>query len=200
MVNKIKEFYDKHAKDYDAHMTKTGHYLAQKKIIIKLINEINEPILDLACGTGYLITILSKRYKIYANDFSQTMINELKNKLPLIKNTKDNTEYLKSHKRKYNTIICCNLFYYLKNHNRAIKKWKQLLNKNGKLILIEEFPFVSTNLNGNLKNSKELLSIIKPKTIVEIIEIMKTHNLHLIKMTKGKIDNYHHLYGLIFKM
>ncbi|HBB04502.1 TPA: hypothetical protein DCZ39_06525 [Patescibacteria group bacterium] len=47
----IVNLYDLCYIDYDKHMSETGHYKAQEKILSSIINYIKEPILDLACGT-----------------------------------------------------------------------------------------------------------------------------------------------------
>ena len=134
----IKELYGEFCIEYDKHMKKTGHYLAQQKIIKKIINEIHDPILDLACGGGFLIKQLSKKFsKIQANDFSQEMLKRAKIENPNTKLTNDNAETLAFYNQKFNTIISCNLFFYIQNRNKAIKRWRELLNENGKIIGIE---------------------------------------------------------------
>ncbi len=199
MKNKIKSFYNKNFKDYDQHMQRTGHYKAQKKIVNSIRPYIKEPILDLACGTGYLISLLANNDKrIFGNDFSKNMPTKLLKQSPNIKITTNNAETLRSYKIKFNTLISCNLFYYIQNYNKAVKKWTKLLTKNGKIILIEEYPFISTQMNNSKKLSKELKEIIKPKTIKEINHIMLTNKFKMIKKYKCKIDNKHDLYALIF--
>jgi len=175
-------------------MLQTGHYSAQKRIIKKLCDFISEPILDVACGTGIILVQLSKtKNKIFGNDFSKEMIVVAKQKSPQITFTTDNAETLIHHNKKYNTIICCNLLFYLKNRNKAIKRWKELLKNTGKIIVMEEYPFIFPR-----KELKGLAKILKPLRSEEIIKLFRNNNMELVKKIKTKIDNRHKLYACVF--
>lgn len=194
----IKQFYNKNACDYDQHMKKTGHYTAQNKIIKRLNNFITDPILDVACGTGHLVSQLSKKYKfIIGNDYSKEMCKITLHNFPKIRIICKNAETLNGN-YKYNTLICCNFFYYIQNYSTTLQNWKRLLTNTGKLIIIEEYPFITHNINHNQKLSKKLKRIIAPKTPKEINTILNENNFKLIKVTKTKIDNKHKLFGFVF--
>ncbi len=212
MNPRAKEFYNQNFLDYDIHMGKTGHYLAQKELIQKILglNQISrnlqdshlirEPILDLACGSGFLIKVLSERFsQIFGNDFSEEMISLAKENNPKIAFTNENAEALTSYSKKFNTIICCNLFYYLTERISAIKRWKDLLEQNGKIVFIEEFPFRQPNSTEMNSHQKELMDLVHPLSPAEIIELMNRQGLLLTNKLSLPIDDYHKLYCLIFE-
>lgn len=196
----IKDLYDKCSHDYDEHMLLTGHYYAQKEIMKHLIPSIKEPILDLACGTGFLAKELLHKFKdISLNDFSDLMTKKAEENYHF-KITNDNAETLQSYKdKKFKTIICSNLFFYIQDKDKAITRWKQLLDKNAKLILIEEYPFITPRSEEMDPHTKKLMSLINPLSIEEVESIMSSHNLKLVKKEKVMIDKKHELFGLIFE-
>lgn len=197
---RIKQIYTMYSSNYDLHMRKTRHYQVQEKIIKQLNDNIMEPILDLACGTGYLIGVLAKTHKkINGNDFSKAMINAARKKHRNILFTNDSATELKSYKNKFNTIISCNLFYYISNRDKAIMRWKELLTKNGKIIFLEEYPFKITSSKEMERLSSKIISVINPIPPIKIIRIMKKRGFFLKKKISLPIDSTHNLYGLVFE-
>lgn len=198
--DKIQQLYDICHADYDLHMSKTGHYGAQEKILDLLIDQIREPILDLACGTGFLINKLSKKLLlIFGNDFSPAMAGEASNNKK-ITITNENAEELWSYNQKFGTIICCNLFFYLQNRNKAINRWANLLEPNGKIIFIEEYPFIKPNSAEMDKHTEELMSLISPISPNDIQNLMVQNGFKLDSEINTKIDSKHDLYGLVFSL
>jgi ubiquinone/menaquinone biosynthesis C-methylase UbiE len=195
---KIKKLYNACYEGYDEHMTQTGHYIAQEKVLNLMIDQISEPILDLACGTGFLIKLLSRKFsKIFGNDFSLEMAKIARRNSKLII-TNDNAETLSSYNQKFKTIICCNLFFYLQDRERAIGRWKELLDSDGKIILIEEFPFIKPKGDEMSEHSKELMNLIDVTPLEDIGKLLSQNKFHLIKKIKIKIDEKHNLHGLVF--
>ena len=196
----IKKFWNKSHKDYDLHMTETKHYKAQKKILELLSNKIEEPVLDLACGTGFLIKLLSNKLsKIYGNDFSSEMVKIARknSKFPI---TNNDAETLNSYTNKFRTIISCNLFFYLQNRKNSIERWVKLLDSNGKIIFIEEHPFIKPKSEEMDKHTEELMDLIDPISPEEIEKLMTQNGFSLIKKVETKIDIKHNLYGLVFSL
>ncbi|MDD3711418.1 MAG: class I SAM-dependent methyltransferase [Patescibacteria group bacterium] len=200
-AEKIKQLYDICCTDYDRHMVKTGHYTAQEKILELISDQIAEPILDLACGTGFLIKLLSKKFtNIVGNDFSAEMVKIAKDNTN-VSITTDNAETLESYDdKKFKTIICCNLFFYLQNRNEAINRWAKLLDQDGKIIFIEEYPFVEPSSQEMDKHTTELMDIIDPLSPQDIQKVMTQNGFELIKQVKTEIDEQHSLYGLMFSL
>ena len=197
---KIQQLYNDSYLDYDAHMLKTGHYGAQEKILNLLIDEIQEPILDLACGTGFLMNELLKNFSlVFGNDFSSAMV-ETAIKNTGCKITNDNAETLDSYNQKINTIICCNLFFYLQDRSKAINRWADLLDKDGKIIFIEEHPFIQPASTEMDKHTEELMSLINPVSPDDIKNLMAQNGFKMDNKVKTKIDEKHDLYGLVFSL
>lgn len=199
-MNSTKTLYESIADDYDEHMSKTGHYTAQKEIFDQLVDFIEDPIIDLACGPGFLLPHLTERFStVYANDFSKPMIELAKKK------TGDKVVYLNFDAEKikldktFKTIICSNLLFYIENPSEALKNWKQLLDEDGVLIIMEEFPFGSTPSAEMDPHRKELLDVVEPISPEKIIETLNQSEFKLVKQVVTPIDNKHSLYGFVFK-
>ena len=63
-------------------MKQSGHFDAQASILELIKDSVKEPILDLACGSGFLMKLLQKDFNsISANDFSKEMVDITARKL-----------------------------------------------------------------------------------------------------------------------
>mgnify|MGYP002086589396 CR=1 FL=1 len=101
---------------------------------------------------------------------------------------------------KFNTLICCNLFFYLNNRFDVITNWKKLLADNGCIILIEEFPFlfpIGDEIDSFSNDLKTVHKYLKPN---EIIELFSRNSFKLDKQIQVKIDEKHNLYGYVFRL
>lgn len=200
--DKIKEFWDSTVLDYDHHMETTGHYDAQKKLLKKFSNYVKSPVLDLASGTGFLAgELISEGINVTLNDFSKEMYDFFVQKYEDksgVSFSNQNAELI-SFNKKFKTVVCCNLFYYLQDRKNAISHWKDLLDKEGHIILFEEYPFITPNNEVLEGNSKSLTEIIDPINPQEIEEIFDSNNLQLITKEKVAIDEQHDLFGFVFK-
>lgn len=202
-TKKIKQLYENFCVDYDKHMDETGHYKAQLILLNEFAEYVQQPILDIACGPGFLLHKLSKNFSlVYANDFSEEMIKLAKHKNPNIKFTKDDAEKLSSYNKfKFNTLICSYLFFYIQNKSPTLKRWKELLNENGKLVILEEYPFIISNSSSNFSSCKnELLTVVHPLSPEEMVSIVSENGFSLVKKIKAKIDEKHDMYGFIFEI
>jgi len=194
----IKKLYTLSCNSYDLHMRKSGHYRAQKRILELIKAYIKEPILDVACGPGFFAQMLSKKFsQLYINDFSPGMIKIASTRLSCPA-TIENAETLTSYKKKVNTIICCNLFYYLKNKEKALKRWQQILNPNGVIIVIEEYPFRKPAGKQIDEFSRQLMSLISPVSISITKKIFRNSDFELINQVETPIDQKHNLYAFVF--
>lgn len=199
-VSKIKQLYTTSYADYDLHMSKTGHYVAQENILQLLASQIHEPILDLACGTGFLIDKLSKNFsQVFGNDFSSAM-SEIASKKTGLNITNENAEDLNSYNQKFQTIVCCNLFFYLQDRVKAMNRWANLLETTGKIIIIEEYPFIEPASEEMDKHTKELMSLIKPISPKDIQNIMAQNGFKMDVEVRTSIDEKHDLFGLVFSL
>ena len=178
-------------------MEKTRHYQIQIKLIQILRKYIQEPILDLACGTGRILLELSKDFgDLSGNDLSLEMIKIAKTNLPEGTFMNEEAQELPFHQKRYNTLICCNLLFYLSEPQKALQKWKEFLTSNGTLIIIEEYPFVfpkESSFNKEFRSEQ----IVKPLTPTRIITLLNKSGWKLMKMEKMKIDQKHSLYAMV---
>ena len=101
---------------------------------------------------------------------------------------------------KFKTVLCSNLFYYIKNRPKALKAWAELLSDKGKLILIEECPFVPAESEEMNPHRKKLMSVIDPLSLEQTIKILTDSGFTLEKQVSTPIDKKHNLYGLIFEI
>lgn len=198
----VKKFYDAIITSYDAHMEETAHYPAQKTLFSILKESFVSPILDLAAGPGYLSgNLLNEGYQVTLNDFSSEMVRSFSEKYRENKNASflnQDAHEIKTDKR-FNTILCSNLFYYLDDRNKAIENWKSLLTKNGKIILFEEYPFIITKNGDTFSEQEEILkSIIDPISPEKIRECFSNNKMSLVKESNMSIDQKHNLCGYVF--
>ena len=190
----VLDIFNQHSRIYNQHMEETGHYIAQDEILKKVIPFVKSPILDVACGSGNILKKLSKTFsEIRGNDLSKSMTSLAKQNNPKIIFTNDDAEELTSYDQKFKTLFCVNTLFYLNNKEKAIQRWKNLLEENGKLIIIEEHPFIYPN-NKFLKDLK--LNPLAPK---EIIELGSNTKLKLVHQNKVKINDKHKLFVFVFE-
>ncbi len=191
---KNKLFFNRHSDEYDLHMELSGHYAAQRKLLHQVSLYIKEPILDLACGTGMLLKWLSVQFsEIHGNDFSKTMLVKAQQLVSAMSWTNNNATTLRSHRVKYGTLICCNLFFYLLDYHTALSKWRELLSDDGTLLVMEEEPFVYPQQLSWLEQ------IVHPLPIAKVRDIFKIEGYNLMQHEFTAIDQNHDLHILIFK-
>ncbi|MBT3814556.1 class I SAM-dependent methyltransferase [Candidatus Woesearchaeota archaeon] len=190
----MNSIFNNHSKEYDQHMVETGHYAAQDEILKLVSPFVKSPVLDVACGSGHILKELSKHFsEIKGNDLSKTMIQLAKQNNPEMIFTNDDAKELISYNQNFKTIFCVNTLFYLNNKKKAIKRWQDLLEKEGKLIVIEEHPFVYPN-NEFLNGLK--LSPLSPKEIIELISDLR---LELLYQNNVHINEKHSLFVFIFE-
>ncbi len=109
-------------------------------------------ILDIGCGTGQLLNQLSQVFSDYdirlnGLDFSEGMIVEAKKKNPQIAFHHMNVENLEAETERYDIVICTHSFPYYDNQEKAIVIMKNILVKDGILLLAQAS---ANNLYDNL--------------------------------------------------
>lgn len=201
---RVRRIYDKYVESYDSHMLVTGHYVAQEILVEQLKDYFEDLTIDLGAGTGYLSEYLLKKNIvkfIHVNDFSERMLEVARIRIPkeLVLFSSFDAESINL-PLKYKTIICCNLFFYLSNPDMAINNWKKLLQKNGRIVVMEEFPFLFPVSNILQKFSKDLKKVHNYMTPDEIVELFSTHSLKLVNRESVEIDDKHSLYGYVFEL
>lgn len=115
-------------------------------------------VLDLGCGTGNLLTILSKNksLKLHGMDLSESMlkvaISKLKDKVKVKKGSV--RSLLELYRTNYfDYIFISDAFHHMPNHRKVVEDVRKLLKRGGKLI-ISDFNF------GTLGN--QIFHVIEP--------------------------------------
>ena len=182
-------------------------------------NLINKNILDLGCGGGILTEKLAKHGgKITALDKSKELINIAKSRsnflsLQINYLNIDIINFLKNCQTKFDVIICMELLEHLENKHHIIHLFKNILNKNGiiiisslnkniltyiKIILFGEFILKKLHKNTHIFN--KLIKVYKMKnyeTKLKIIDIKEIKYDPIFKYSKiNKIPEINYILTL----
>lgn len=109
-----------------------------EEIINRVLEMQPKNILDLGCGNGNILDILSKctSYDLYGLDLSENMINEAKKKLKDKARLKiGDAENLPYEDNKFDVIICNASFHHYTHPQKVLKEIRRVLAPNGILIL-----------------------------------------------------------------
>jgi len=129
-------------KEYEAkhHLAEENHcwYKARRDILIKLLEKYpkNSKILDIGCSGGPLISSLNKIgfNNIYGIDISEEAIKicekrGLRNVLLM------RGEKIDFKNEEFDVIIASDILEHVKDENIALKEWRRILRRNGKMIV-----------------------------------------------------------------
>lgn len=158
----VTNYWNKKANDYDNHLKKSE--LAYKKVIELIKNEINKSntFLDIGTGTGEIPIALSDNInKIFAIDFSPEMINVSMNKIKKL-NINNITFQVQDcynltfNNEMFDVILAINIIHLLDKPEKFLSSIKNILKKNGKLI-------IPTYLHNENIKTKIISTIMKYK-------------------------------------
>ena len=133
-------FFDFWAKTYDWSILKPWLFYLQKKATgyVDINKKIN--VLDVGCGTGDTLRILSKnsRAKLYGIDLSENMLERARKKLGTraVLNLGD-ADKLQFRNNFFDYVICTEAFHHFPEPNLTFKEMKRVLKKGGRLILTD---------------------------------------------------------------
>lgn len=207
--NKIKDqstkVFDRLASTYD----KSFSGYNPRKNYNNIIDMINlkkvSRILDVGCGTGEILNILSKqnkKYELYGVDISKKMIEVAvkKDKAKKIKYICCDSENIPLKDNYFDLIITSESFHHYPNPNNVLKEFKRVLKANGRIILcdmyrpyiirkIMNFMFYFTN-TGDVKmySTKEMSKMLEYNNY-KIISFKKYYHsfIYEIKNNKDKL-------------
>ncbi|BCX15181.1 MAG: S-adenosylmethionine-dependent methyltransferase [Candidatus Parcubacteria bacterium] len=155
------QYFDRLAYIYDSFLFRLYFQPLYNKIINLLTKEvikhINYNFLDVGCGTGEVLYNLAKNNPqayFYGVDISEKMLAKAQDKLkefPNVKLIKGDIENIVFKNDRFDYILVSEAFHHLYNPEKIINKFYQLLNKDGKLIIVD--PTIDT------KFSKIILSL-----------------------------------------
>jgi ubiquinone/menaquinone biosynthesis C-methylase UbiE len=164
-----------------------------KSMQIKVIEEILEKdkikVLDIGCGTGYALNLLSKKTSksvLAGIDISEKMLEMAKNNLKDIKNNKvilkkANVEDIPFPSKHFDYIICTDALHHLVNPEKAFEEMSRILKDNGELIIadISIPPFWLSNIIFKLERG-----FVHLYSKSEIKSLIQNHNLRLMKQKR----------------
>lgn len=149
-LNVVQREFDTLAGEYETNRL-AGWYKAHAEEILRHCpNTLNGDILDVGCGTGYLLRLLSAKYPgagAVGMDISPNMIAEASSKSPsggqelcLMTDNWEQPEsgnFDKLTQRDFGLIVCANAFHYFQNPLAAIQRMRRLLAPGGILLVLE---------------------------------------------------------------
>lgn len=140
---KSKSYFNKTAKNYSN--TRDGEFVKPmyEEIINRIMSKNPEKILDLGCGTGYVLSEIKKIYKLknknldmYGLDISEEMIKIANENLKGEANLKvGDSEYIPWEDNTFDLVVCNASFHHFSNPEKTLLEIKRVLNSNGTLIL-----------------------------------------------------------------
>ena len=203
--NQKKINFDNYADNYKEHINKSfasfennlSYYHIKKSEILKMeLGYQPKKILDLGCGVGTMLKLLSKQFPdsvFYAQDESPKSMDYIKKNHPNVNCLSDlNTE------EKFDLIFLSNVIHHVKSSERddLFKKIHSLLNPDGKLFIFEHNPYnpLTLKLVANCEFDADA-ELIKKK---DLIKICKRNNLKIFK--SGYIHFFPSKLGFLFKI
>jgi ubiquinone/menaquinone biosynthesis C-methylase UbiE len=139
--------FDGKANDYEEN--RLGEwYIAQLKLLIEHLDDSGQgDVLDIGCGTGWLLRTLaasSPKRRFFGIDISRRMVEAARSNTP---SGLDNIEFLaadwesmdldKLSSYEFDNIFCTSAFHYFAQPGQALAKMHSLLSANGTVYLIE---------------------------------------------------------------
>ena len=139
---KNKKFFDFWASFYDCNWTliKPWLFYIQKRIINNLNIRNDAKLLDIGCGTGDALFLISKKTsaKLYGVDISEKMIEKAIKKLreKAILKLSD-AENLPFNDNTFDYVLSTEAFHHFPNPNKTLKEINRVLKKNGEFMLAD---------------------------------------------------------------
>lgn len=172
--------FDNYADNYSKHIKKSfgslennlDYYHIKKSEILKMeLGYQPKKILDLGCGVGTMLKLLSKQFPdsvFYAQDESPKSLDYIKKNHPNVNCLSDlNTE------EKFDLIFLSNVIHHVKSSKRddLFKKIHSLLNPDGKLFIFEHNPYnpLTLKLVANCEFDADA-ELIKKKILLKFVK------------------------------
>lgn len=170
--------YNKIAQEYDKEF---GNDYSDTPYIDKFLNYLEgKSILDIGCGVGNLTKyIMDKGFNVEGIDLSKEMLNIAKQKYSDIKFYEMNMKEITLRKKYDGIMLAYSLFHLTKKEViEVLPKYYDLLNSNGKILLILQYGQGERIVNEPLK--EELKIFINYYSQDEIIEILKNNRFKIL--------------------
>ncbi len=160
---KSRENYNRKAKDYDN--TFDGKFTEKfKKLLLEEIKiKPNDSILDVACGNGTFLQMVSSKCDIkgYGIDISEEMIENAKGKCPDMLFEVNGCEYMLFKDQMFDVITVCAAYHHFPDIKAFAREANRVLKQRGRLYIAEVYipfiiraicnPFVRLSKAGDVK-------------------------------------------------
>lgn len=183
-----KNHFNKTAKNYNNSYDGKFVKCMYDEIIKRVISKKPKTLLDLGCGNGNILKILSENTEttLYGLDLSEEMINEAGKRLNKeITLTVGDSENLPYENNTFDCIICNASFHHYTNPDLVLSEIQRVLKKNGTFILGDPtapFKWYLKFLNYFLKYSNSGDYHIYNQS--EITSLLLKHNFHVENFKK----------------
>lgn len=196
---KSRTHYNRIADDYDT--TFDGKFT--EKFKISLLSRIkikpNDFVLDVACGNGTLLKMISKQYSIkgYGVDIAEKMIENARIKCPEMVFEVNPCDHTSFNRNMFDVITVCVAYHHFPDVKAFAKEANRLLKPNGLLYIAEgHLPFVIRSLfnpwvpfskGGNVKiySAKEIRENFEAYGFKEV-GFNREGNIQIIEMRKQR--------------
>jgi len=187
LIKKNRIFFNRIAKHYDFGIFKKWQEKIKRIALGMIAIKDNSKILDAGCGTGSLLSILSKtnpRVKLYGIDISSEMLKIARKKLGRKANLELSSVEELSKKEYYDYIFSSDAFHHYANQELAMQNFYQALKKGGYLIVLDvDFGIFNSFFHkiepGNSKMNSSL----------EFRNLFRKHNFKEIKQKRVGLIN-----------
>lgn len=133
--------FDHHAKKYDQTIVYKNPRNNYHKILQMLDTLEFANVLDVGCGTGEMLRLISEKYnsvEAYGIDLSDEMIKIAKAKLsPDINLFVGDSEHLPFSDETFEVLLCMESFHHYPNPDNVLKEFKRVLKPNGVLFICD---------------------------------------------------------------
>lgn len=170
--------YNKIAQEYDKEF---GNDYSDTPYVDKFLNYLEgKKVLDIGCGVGNLTKyIMDKGFNVEGIDLSKGMLNIAKQKYSDIKFYEMNMKEITLRKKYDGIMLAYSLFHLTKKEViEVLPKYYDLLNSNGKILLILQYGQGERIVNEPLKEGLKIF--INYYSQDEIIEILKNNRFKIL--------------------
>jgi ubiquinone/menaquinone biosynthesis C-methylase UbiE len=190
---------------YDRYMETSGHYVAQARLFGMLVDKghLAGDTLELGCGAGAALDILKAHAQfLFGLDSSEKMLELARGRLTgnkhdgmisLVKGKAEDAGILFRLKT-FHSVLMINLASYV-DRERALTAAGGLLMPGGRLVIIEEDPFIP----GFLARESEKLAGVKHPAVDELCALAEVLGFKSVERMSTEIDDVHGLVGMVFQ-